>query len=538
MNNQKIQHHQALIIGAGFSGLYQLYCLRDQLNLDAKIIEAADGVGGTWYWNRYPGARCDSESHTYCYYFNDEILKEWKWSERYPAQEEIQNYLNYCADKLSLKKDIYFSERICSCSWDEHKEIWILASESGKIYSSKFLITAVGCLSSTNKPKIPQLSAFEGEIYYTGEWPHKNIEFRNKSVAVIGTGSSGIQAIPVIAEEAKRLFVLQRTPNFSVPARNHKLEESFHSEFISKIEMWREKMFDSRHGHPWKAPARKLCETDERERSEILENNWEKGGLSFRESFDDIILDENSNEIISEFIRKKICEIVEDAETAKSLSPVDHPFGTKRPPIDTNYFETFNRNNVELINLKNSPIKSCDKNGIILEDGKKISVDILVFATGFDAMTGSLQKLGLIGKNGIRLEDFWRSGPQTYLGLAIPNFPNLLTITGPGSPSVLTNMPRSIEQHVDWITQLLRYLMSSNMTKVEAKVIDAKNWTEYVTEIANKTLMPKAGHSWYLGANIPGKPRVFMPYANGLNNYRDECEAVAADGYTGFKISS
>ena len=537
MNNQKIQHHQALIIGAGFSGLYQLYCLRDQLNLDAKIIEAADGVGGTWYWNRYPGARCDSESHTYCYYFNDKILKEWKWSERYPAQEEIQNYLNYCADKLSLKKDIYFSERICSCSWDEHKEIWILASESGKIYSSKFLITAVGCLSSTNKPKIPQLSAFEGEIYYTGEWPHKNIEFRNKSVAVIGTGSSGIQAIPVIAEEAKRLFVLQRTPNFSVPARNHKLEESFHSEFISKIEMWREKMFDSRHGHPWKAPARKLCETDERERSEILENNWEKGGLSFRESFDDIILDENSNEIISEFIRKKIYEIVEDPETAKSLSPVDHPFGTKRPPIDTNYFETFNRNNVELINLKNSPIKSCDKNGIILEDGKKISVDILVFATGFDAMTGSLQKLGLIGKNGIRLEDFWRSGPQTYLGLAIPNFPNLLTITGPGSPSVLTNMPRSIEQHVDWITQLLRYLMSSNMTKVEAKVIDAKNWTEYVTEIANKTLMPKAGHSWYLGANIPGKPRVFMPYANGLNNYRDECEAVAADGYTGFKIS-
>ena len=538
MNNQKIQHHQALIIGAGFSGLYQLYCLRDQLNLDAKIIEAADGVGGTWYWNRYPGARCDSESHTYCYYFNDKILKEWKWSERYPAQEEIQNYLNYCADKLSLKKDIYFNERICSCSWDEHKEIWSLTSESGKIYSSKFLITAVGCLSSTNKPKIPQLSAFEGEIYYTGEWPHKNIEFRNKSVAVIGTGSSGIQAIPVIAEEAKRLFVLQRTPNFSVPARNHKLEESFHSEFISKIEMWREKMFDSRHGHPWKAPARKLCETDERERSEILENNWEKGGLSFRESFDDIILDENSNEIISEFIRKKIYEIVEDPETAKSLSPVDHPFGTKRPPIDTNYFETFNRNNVELINLKNSPIKSCDKNGIILEDGKKISVDILVFATGFDAMTGSLQKLGLIGKNGIRLEDFWRSGPQTYLGLAIPNFPNLFTITGPGSPSVLTNMPRSIEQHVDWITQLLRYLMSSNMTKVEAKAINAKNWTEYVTEIANKTLMPKAGHSWYLGANIPGKPRVFMPYANGLNNYRDECEAVAADGYTGFKISS
>ena len=538
MSNQKIQHHEALIIGAGFSGLYQLYCLRDQLNLDAKIIEAADGVGGTWYWNRYPGARCDSESHTYCYYFNDEILKEWKWSERYPAQEEIQNYLNYCADKLSLKKDIYFNERICSCFWDEHKEIWSLTSESGKIYSSKFLITAVGCLSSTNKPEISQLSAFEGEIYYTGEWPHKKIEFRNKSVAVIGTGSSGIQAIPVIAEEAKQLFVLQRTPNFSVPARNHKLEESFHSEFISKIEMWREKMFDSRHGHPWKAPPRKLCETDERERSEILENNWKKGGLSFRESFDDIILDENSNEIISEFIRKKIYEIVEDAETAKSLSPVDHPFGTKRPPIDTNYFETFNRNNVELINLKNSPIKSCDKNEIILEDGKKISVDILVFATGFDAMTGSLQKLGLIGKNGIRLEDFWRSGPQTYLGLAIPNFPNLFTITGPGSPSVLTNMPRSIEQHVDWITQFLRYLMNSNMTKVEAKAIDAKNWTEYVTEIANKTLMPKAGHSWYLGANIPGKPRVFMPYANGLNNYRDECETVAAGGYTGFKISS
>ena len=342
----------------------------------------------------------------------------------------------------------------------------------------------------------------------------------------------------MIAEEAKQLFVLQRTPNFSVPARNHKLEESFHSEFISKIEMWREKMFDSRHGHPWKAPPRKLCETDERERSAILENNWEKGGLSFRESFDDIILDENSNEIISEFIRKKIYEIVEDAETAKSLSPVDHPFGTKRPPIDTNYFETFNRNNVELINLKNSPIKSCDKNEIILEDGKKISVDILVFATGFDAMTGSLQKLGLIGKNGIRLEDFWRSGPQTYLGLAIPNFPNLFTITGPGSPSVLTNMPRSIEQHVDWITDCINHCIETRCTLIEAQEQSAEIWTDHVRATAEATLLPKVQHSWYLGGNIPGKPRVFMPYAGGLNIYRKICDNVAEEGYKGFNLNS
>ena len=526
----------ALIIGAGFSGLYQLHLLRDKLHLKAAIVEAGAGVGGTWYWNRYPGARCDSESHTYCYYFSDEILNEWRWSERYPGQAEILSYLNFCADKLHLRRDIYLDQRVKTAVWNEDTACWQIQCNSGFSIEAKYLVSAVGCLSSTNTPDFDGAQEFEGQIYHTGKWPHDGVDFRNKSVAIIGTGSTGIQAIPVIAEEAQQLTVLQRTPNYSVPARNAPLHPDFHSKFTKERNHVRAQMLSSRHGHPWTAPPRNLVETPENERTEILEEAWEVGGLRFRESFQDILFNEQSNKIMSDFIRSKIFEIVENQDTAQKLLPSDHPFATKRPPIDTNYFETYNRKNVHLVDVRENPISKLDKHGLVLEDGTKIEADIIVFATGFDAMSGALLNMDIVGKNGLRLCDAWCEGPKTYLGVGVAHFPNMFIVTGPGSPSVLTNMPRSIEQNVNWITDLLQFAESNKVRSVEVREEAMFQWTEHVNTVASNTLLPKANHSWYLGANIPGKPRVFMPYAGGLDVYSARCEDIAKNGYTGFQM--
>ena len=353
------ENFDAIIVGAGFSGLYQLYCLREKLNLRARVLEAGGGLGGTWYWNRYPGARCDSESHTYCYYFDQSLLEEWSWSERYPGQEEILKYLNFCAQKFDLERDINYNERVVDASWDSEAKLWRIKTQAEKTYCASFLITAVGCLSSANMPTIDGLKNFKGEVYHTGQWPHESVNFTNKSVVVVGTGSTGIQAIPEIAKQAKSVYVLQRTPNFSVPARNRPLSKEFHSKFVSQIDVWRSKMLESRHGHPWVAPNRQVRKTDPEERIRIMEAAWRRGGLGFRESFDDVLLNEDSNTIMSDFIRQKIRETVKDPETAEKLLPKDHPFGTKRPPIDTQYFETFNREHVHLIDLKENGISSC-----------------------------------------------------------------------------------------------------------------------------------------------------------------------------------
>ena len=528
------ENFDAIIVGAGFSGLYQLYCLREKLNLRTRVLEAGGGLGGTWYWNRYPGARCDSESHTYCYYFDQSLLEEWSWSERYPRQEEILKYLNFCAQKFDLERDINYNERVVDARWDSEAKLWRIKTQAEKTYCASFLITAVGCLSSANMPTIDGLKNFKGEVYHTGQWPHESVNFTNKSVVVVGTGSTGIQAIPEIAKQAKSVHVLQRTPNFSVPARNRPLSKDFHSKFVSQIDVWRSKMLESRHGHPWVAPNRQVRKTDPEERVRIMEAAWRHGGLGFRESFDDVLLDEESNTIMSDFIRQKIRDTVKNPETAKKLLPKDHPFGTKRPPIDTQYFETFNREHVHLIDLWENGISSCFSGGILLSDGAKLFADMIVFATGFDAMTGALQKMNIRGKKGLRLREAWHTGPQTYLGLAVPEFPNMFIITGPGSPSVLSNMPRAIEQNVDWITDLLSHVIQNNYAEIGVAQTNAKEWTEHVTDVANKTLLPKANHSWYLGANVPGKPRVFMPYAFGLNHYRDHCASVAKNGYEGF----
>jgi len=536
-SSKETVNYDVVVIGAGFSGLYQLYFLREKLGLNVLVLEAAEGVGGTWYWNRYPGARCDSESHTYCYYFSDEILNEWTWSERYPSQPEILEYLNYCAERLDLKRDICFNQRVSSAHWVESLGKWRVQTKTGLEVLSKYMITAVGCLSTANLPQINGLGTFSGKIYHTGQWPQKSVNFEKKSVILVGTGSTGIQAAPVIAKAAKKLTVLQRTANFSVPARNAPLSDDFKKRFRNEIEFWRKEMLKSRHGHPWTAPPRKLVETDEDERASILNMAWRVGGLRFRESFEDILLDAHSNEIMSEFIRKKISELVRDPETAELLTPRDHPFGTKRPPIDTNYFETYNRENVELVDIRSNPIRKILSNGVELDDNRFIGANVIVFATGFDAMSGSILKLGIQGREKTKLADVWKEGPKTFLGLGVHGFPNMFVITGPGSPSVLTNMPRAIEQNVEWVGDCIKYIEDRGANTIEADKASCERWTKHVTAVAAETLLLNANHSWYLGANIPGKPRVFMPYSAGLNKYRAKCDNVAANAYNGFLIN-
>ncbi len=527
-------HLDAVIIGAGFSGLCQLHMLRRLYGNNILVLEAGDDVGGTWYWNRYPGARCDCESHTYCYYFSDQLLTQWEWSERYPAQPEILSYLNFVADQLCLREQIICGQRLHKAEWNSRDGVWHLQTRQGLVLSCRYLITAVGCLSAANIPAITGLETFRGRYAHTGEWPQEDIDFAGKDVVVIGTGSTGIQAIPKIAETAQRLTVLQRTPNYSIPARNTGRDAAFWKCFREQRADWHEKMINSRSGHPWRAEPRQLWRTDKEEALAILEAAWQRGGLRFKDSFDDILTDSRSNKIMSDFIASKIRQVINDPAAAALLSNFDHPFATKRPPIDFSYFETYNLPHVDIIDIRTNPIETISPSGLVLKQGSKIAADIIVFATGFDAMTGALNKIEITGRDGRRLSEYWQEGPKTYLGLAMPDFPNLFTITGPGSPSVLTNMPRAIEQHVGWITGLLEYMHESGYTGCEAKAETSELWAEQVEEAAYQTLMPNAGHSWYLGANIPGKPRRFMPYAGGLDRYSGICEEEAASGYRNF----
>ncbi len=528
--------YDALVVGAGFSGLYQLHCLRDRLGLSALVLEAGDGVGGTWYWNRYPGARCDSESHSYSYYFSEELLKEWTWSERYPEQPEILRYLNHVADRFDLRRDIRFNARVTSASWDEAANRWRVATEAGERFTAKFLITAVGCLSTANVPNIPGLETFEGRWYHTGRWPHEGVDFAGKRVGQIGTGSTGIQAAPVIAAQAAHLTVFQRTANYSVPARNAPLDPEFLRWAKENHAEIRRVMRSTTNGHPFTISELSALAATPEERRAAYEAAWEKGGLQFRAAFSDLLTDKAANDTAAEFIRAKIREIVKDPETAERLTNFDHPFAAKRPPIDTEYFETFNRPNVALVDVRANPIECATPKGIRLRDGTEHPLDIIVFATGFDAMTGPLLNIDIRGRGGRALKEAWEAGPRTYLGLQVVGFPNLFTVTGPGSPSVLCNMPVAIEQHVEWITDCLAHMRERGLERIEAEPGAADRWVEHVNEAADATLLPQAASSWYLGANVPGKPRVFMPYAGGMARYRGICEEVAAKGYEGFAL--
>jgi cation diffusion facilitator CzcD-associated flavoprotein CzcO len=528
----------ALIIGAGFSGLYQLLSLRDRLGLSVRLLEAGDGVGGTWYWNRYPGARCDSESHAYAYYFSDALLQEWTWSERYPEQPEILRYLNHVTDRFDLRRDIRFGARVTAARYDDEANRWRVTTAAGERYDAQFLITAVGCLSAANIPDIPGLDRFAGAWYHTGEWPHRGVDFTGKRVGMIGTGSTGIQAAPVIARTAAHLTVFQRTANYSIPARNAPLSEEFKRWAKEHAADIRAVMHATPNGHPFAISERSAHDVTQEEQQAIYEAVWEKGGLQFRAAFRDLLTDKAANDTAAAFIRQKIREVVKDPATAAKLADIDHPFATKRPPIDTGYFETFNRDNVTLVDVRAAPIECITSDGIRTRDGSEYKLDVIVFATGFDAMTGPLLRIDISGRDGLSLREAWRAGPRTYLGLQIAGFPNLFTITGPGSPSVLCNMPVAIEQHVEWITACIAHMRAHGFTRIEATQAAADRWVAHVNDAANATLLPQAKHSWYLGANVPGKPRVFMPYAGGMARYREICARVAGNGYEGFALSA
>jgi cyclohexanone monooxygenase len=522
-----------LVVGAGIAGLYALHRLRG-LGLDTLVVEAGGGVGGTWYWNRYPGARCDVESLYYSYSFSPELEQEWEWTERYPTQPEILRYLNHVADRFDLRRDIRFDARVTRASWDDAASEWHVETDVGDELTCRYLIMATGCLSTPQQPAVTGIDRFDGETYHTGRWPHEPVLFEGKRVAVIGTGSSGIQAIPAIAREAQHVYVFQRTPNYSVPARNRPLDPETQRDVKGRYGEIRERMRLSFAGFPHAHSERSALEDPPSAREQELERRWRDGGIPFLGAYGDVILDERSNELVAEFVRRKIRDIVKDAHVAERLTPKDHPIGTKRICVDIEYFETFNRDNVTLVDLHDSPLEEITANAV-RAGSAGYEVEMIVFATGFDAMTGPLLSIDLRGRNGVTLAERWAGGPKTYLGLQIAGFPNLFTITGPGSPSVLSNMLVSIEQHVDWIADCIAHLRERGLDVIEATPEAEDAWVTHVAEVGAATLFPRAS-SWYMGANVPGKPRVFMPYVGGVDLYRQRCDEVAAKGYEGFRL--
>jgi cyclohexanone monooxygenase len=533
-----------VVVGAGFAGMYLLHRLR-AMGLTARVYEAGTSVGGTWYWNRYPGARCDAESLAYSYSFSRKLENEWSWSERYATQPEILRYAEHVAAKFDLKRDIRFERRVSRALFDERSGRWTVETERGDRATAEHLVMATGCLSVPQNPQIAGLSDFAGPTYGTSRWPHDGVDFAGQRVGIIGTGSSAIQAIPVIAAQAGHLTVFQRTPNFSVPACNAPLDPSFVSAFKANYPAHRQ---NHRLGmgagfgdltiepHPGGPALETAAGKSAAEVRALLEKYWRVGGANFIGAIADTMMNPETNQIVADFVRDKIRATVKDAATANALCPTSHPIGTKRICVDTEYYETFNRANVKLVDICKNPIDRVDANGLRLQNGERHDFDALVLATGFDAMTGALLKIDIRTTGGRALRDVWAAGPRTYLGIGVAGFPNLFTITGPGSPSVLSNMLVSIEQHVDWTVACIDYMRKRGYRRVEAQQASQDQWVDHVNEVANATLFPHGG-SWYLGANIPGKPRVFMPYAAGVGVYREIADRVAANGYEGFAFS-
>jgi len=535
MSDGRHDHLDAVIVGAGFAGLYMLHRLRG-LGLSARVYEAGDGIGGTWYWNRYPGARCDVESMDYSYSFSDELQQEWKWTERYASQPEILTYINHVADRFDLRRDIQLSTRVTAAVFDEATSRWAIETSRGDRVSARFCIMATGCLSTAQVPKFPGLETFRGKRYHTGHWPHEGVDFTGQRVGVIGTGSSAIQSIPIIAEQAAHLFVFQRTPNFSVPARNAPIDPEFERRVKAGYADFRRQARESRVGFVVERSEASALAVPPEERRREYEKRWGRGGLGFTATYMDLLTNKDANETAAEFCRAKIRALVRDGAVAEALVPKHYPVGTKRMCVDTNYYETFNRDNVTLIDLRTTSIEAITPGGLRTRE-TAYALDSIVFATGFDAMTGALLSIDIRGRNGQTLREKWAEGPRTYLGLAVAGFPNLFAITGPGSPSVLSNMIVSIEQHVDWIADCVTYLRAHGYAAIEATAPAEEAWVGHVNEVGHATLYPLA-NSWYMGANIPGKPRIFMPYIGGVGTYRQICDGVAAKGYEGFSLRS
>jgi cyclohexanone monooxygenase len=531
----KVQHRDAVVIGAGFAGLYMLYRLR-KLGLTARAFEAGDGVGGTWYWNRYPGARCDVESMQYSYSFSEELQQEWKWSERYPRQDEILAYINHVADRFGLRPDIQLQTRVTKARFDEAQQRWIVGTDRGDQVTARFLISAGGCLSAARVPDVPGLADFQGKWYHTGNWPHEPVDFTGKRVAVIGTGSSGIQIIPAIARQARELVVFQRTPNFSIPAWNRPLPEDEQQAWKANYPQHRSKARTTRSGILYQYSDKSTWDVDEAERQKEYERRWATGGANFTHAFNDIFIDRKANDSAAEFVRNKIRTIVKDPKVAAMLAPTDHAIGTKRICVDTDYYQTFNQPHVRLADLRAAPIEAVTATGIRTRDAS-YELDAIVFATGYDAVTGALDRIDIQGKGGQSLKEKWSHGPRTYLGLMAAGFPNFFMITGPGSPSILTNVVVAIEQHVDWIARCLAHMQAQGQQVAEAQSGAEEEWVGHVNEVASKTLFPTT-NSWYMGANIPGKPRAFLPYVGGFATYTGICEKVISENYKGFHFTA
>ena len=525
----------AVVVGAGFSGLYMLYRLRE-LGMSVKAFESAGDVGGTWYWNRYPGARCDIPTTDYAYSFDPELEKGWTWSEKYATQPEILDYLRYVADRHGLRSDIEFSTEVTGARWDEQEKRWRITTDRGDEVWCRSYIMASGCLSVPKSPDIEGASRFAGPVYFTSRWPHEGVDFTGQRVAVIGTGSSGIQSIPLIARQARQLTVFQRTPNFSIPAHNGPASADRLMQLAGDRDGYRHAARWSRGGVPGELTDILGVTASDEVRRQRFEAAWEEGELfGILGVFADQGLNPASNDIVAEMIREKIRSAVDDLPTAEALCPKDHYFGTKRPCLDTGYFETYNLPHVRLVDLRTQPIISVTEAGIDTA-GESFDFDAIVYATGFDAMTGALTAVDAIGRDGVSLKEKWATGPSTYLGLMTAGFPNLFMITGPGSPSVLSNMTVSIEQHVDWIADCLSHLTAEGLDTIEPTALAESGWDQHVRDCGAFTLHPTA-NSWYMGANVPGKPRVFLPYIGGVNAYRQACDDVVSQGYLGFRLT-
>jgi cation diffusion facilitator CzcD-associated flavoprotein CzcO len=521
--------YDIVIVGAGFAGMYMLHRARLQ-GLTARVYETGDGVGGTWYWNRYPGARCDVESMQYSYQFDDKLQQDWDWSERYSPQPEILRYANHVADRFDLRRDIQFETRVTAAHYDEASGTWKVETNKGDKVTSRWVVMATGCLSATNKPAFKGVELFKGPTYHTGQWPHEEVDFTGKRVAVIGTGSSAIQSIPVIAQQAKHLTVFQRTANYTVPAHNQPLAPEYKQAIKADYKGLRERARKRLPCIDMPLNDVSALATPEEQRRREYEKRWEAGGIPFMGAFNDLLFNDDSNKTAAEFVKEKIRETVKDPKLAELLSPTNI-IGCKRLCVDTDYWKTFNSPHVELVDVSKDTIEITAKG--VKVAGREFEVDAIVYAIGFDAMTGALLRVDIRGKGGRKLKDKWTEGPKAYLGLSIAGFPNLFTVTGPGSPSVLTNMLPSIEQHVEFIDATIAWMRKNEKRTIEASGEAEEKWVEHVGDVAGHTLRSTCS-SWYVGANVPGKPRVFMPYIGGFPAYVEKCNDVVAKGYDGF----
>ncbi|MDA0824532.1 MAG: NAD(P)/FAD-dependent oxidoreductase [Proteobacteria bacterium] len=523
----------AIVIGAGFGGLRMLHELR-QLGVSTRVIEAGTNVGGTWYWNRYPGARTDSESWVYAFSFSKELQDDWNWSEKYPSWSEALAYLQHVADRFDMRKDIQFETRVIAANYDEVAKVWRVTTDDGETQSCRYLISATGPLSTPYKPDFAGIDTFKGDWYLTGRWPKEEVDFTGKRVSIIGTGATAVQVIPLVAQTAAHLTVFQRTPNYVMPARNAPMTEfelkSIRANYDRIWELAREHVF----GFALEPAGRNGADVSPEEAQRILERHWEIGGFRFLfETFDDILINEDTNKLVANFIRNKIRSIVKDPKTAELLCPTCHPVAGRRPPLGHFYYETFNRDNVSLVDVKDDPITEITERGIRTAS-EEYAADVIIFATGFDAVTGTLNAMNVRGRGGAALEQKWEGGPQTYLGITVDEFPNLFMVGGPQSP--FANIPVVIDGCVDWIGRAIRHLRDNELTTMEANADAVAKWGVHMNDLVNATLMHQAKRSWFMGDNIPGKAHAVLFYFGGAGNYRKECLGAAERDFEGFTV--